>query len=95
MFFLYSCPELVLDLWDVSVGVKLVVFSVISFTDTPRLSVPRCTTVALLENRHIFTGRECRQCFGLDYFFFLISKVTEICVMWWIKDCLFSVALCC
>lgn len=70
MFFLYSCPELVLDLWDVSVGVKLVVFSVISFTDTPRLSVPRCTTVALLENRHIFTGRECRQCFGLDFFFF-------------------------
>lgn len=71
MFFLYSCPELVLDLWDISVGMKLVVFSVISFTDTPRLSVPRCTTVALLENRHIFTGRECRQCFSLDFFFFL------------------------
>jgi len=71
MFFLYSCPELVLDLWDLSVGMKLVVFSVVSLMDSPRLSVPRCTTVALLENGHIFTGTECRQFLILDFFFFL------------------------
>jgi len=70
MFFLYSCPELVLDLWDLSVDMKLVVFSIVIFTDSPRLSVPRCMTVALLENRHIFTDRECRQFFMLDFFFF-------------------------
>ena len=68
MFLLYSCSELVLDLWDLSVGMKLAVLSVVGFTDSPRLNVPRCTTVALLENRHIFTGRECRQFFILDFF---------------------------
>jgi len=68
MFYLYSCPELVLDLWDLSVDMKLVVFSIVIFTDSPCLSVP-CMTVALLENRHIFTGRECRRFFILDFFF--------------------------
>jgi len=67
MFFLYSCPELVLDLWDLIVGMKLAVFLVVSFTDSHRLSVPLCTTVALLENRHNCTGRECRQFFISDF----------------------------
>jgi hypothetical protein len=93
MSLLYSCPALVLALWDLSVGMKIVVFSVVCFTDSPLLNVPLCTTVALLENRHIFTGRECRQ--FLIFSFFLMLKDVEIFVMWWVKDCLFSITLCC
>jgi len=73
MFFLYSCRELVLDLWDLSVGMKLVMFSIVSLTDSPRISVPRCTTVALLENGHIFTGGECGQFFISNFSFLNIE----------------------